>query len=734
MSPQQPPSVLALNVTPADIADTVERIRRVLDDAQTKIAAVPPEQRSLDNTLLAFHRAQSEAASLQVQCSFPLMVHADADVRSASASAKATLKSVFDASFANKAVYDAITSLSQDAVGKEYTRLYTATVALFERNGLHLPDAQRKVYAHLRQKITSLETLFEQNINEDTSTLLATRDELRGCSEAYISGLAADEQDRERLVVPLKTPDYLAIAHACKVPETRRRMYQAYTGRCPANRTVLAEILYFRHLAARCFYTGLELPEGTEPSHATFRLAANMARTPSKVHAFLTTLANRLEDKWKNDVAILKELQAKDDDARATETLSAWDIEYYVKQLQREKYSIDDELVRQYFPARHVLDAILKTYEGMFNLRFTPLPDTPNKWHADVLCFAVHDMATKDKDPQLLGHFYLDLYPRSGKYGHQCVAPLMPACTFIDANNSSVKTLPIACNVGNLSKPTNVTIDGKEQQLSLLRFTEARTFFHEFGHVVHCLCTQSETSLFSWSWALNPYPGGVEIDFLELPSQMLENWLYDADTLNRLSSHYETGKPLPIEMQRGLSAVRGLNAGYAYRRQCFMSLYDQEVHSAAFMREHGNLADDQVDRVLQRATAAVSSDEQLDLILAPSQETLSALAAGMAQSWWAGAKKWIGMQPVDGSWSYASWYHLASYDASYYSYLWSEVFSHDCFSLFKQSPRGCGDSELGMRYRRAVLDPGANRGGMDMVTDFLGRAPNDAAFLKHVLG
>ena len=167
----------------------------------------------------------------------------------------------------------------------------------------------------------------------------------------------------------------------------------------------------------------------------------------------------------------------------------------------------------------------------------------------------------------VLGYFYLDLYPRDGKFSHQCVVPICPSYT--RANGS--RQLPVAANIGNLPR-TSATAPG------LLYHSQVVTFFHEFGHVIHALCTRSEQSLLSWAWSAVPYPGGVEHDYLEVPSQMLENWTWDPSVLARLSKHYETGKPLDGELVGRIIKARAVGEGYRYTRQATMSLIDMILH------------------------------------------------------------------------------------------------------------------------------------------------------------
>ncbi|KAI9144076.1 hypothetical protein BKA69DRAFT_1026020 [Paraphysoderma sedebokerense] len=593
------------------------------------------------------------------------MVHENAEVRKAATAAKTEIKKAFEESYTRTDAFEVLKSIDSlvSKEGDEYIkRLYGRTMSLFKRNGLGLDPKQREVYIKLKNRITDLESEFTQTINEDTTTIGFTLEELYGCPDSFIANLATKtlpqygpgSGGRKVYLVTMKAPDVLTVMKNAKSSETRSRMYTTYNCRCTQNAPLLAQLIYTRHLAAKVL--GYE-------SHAHFRLDENMAKTPETVVKFLKGVGDQLEKKRDADIVKLSGYKKREN--QSDEALKLWDVGFFENILRKEEFNVDDELVSQYFPLEYVLTGILKTYENLFNLKFTQITDPQLKWHESVLLYSVEDISSS-KEPSHIGYFYLDLFPRPGKYSHQCVLPVVPGIW----TEESIK--PVAANIGNLRKP-----EGNKP--SLLRYAEVRTFFHEFGHVVHHLCTKSRDSL-----------SGVEIDYLELPSQMLENWIHDPSTLAKLSSHHSTSETLPASLVSSLIQTRHVNAGYAYTRQIFMSLFDMYIHMPEFCK-------------------MISLWKQL-------QKTVN------------------GMDMVEDTMPFCTWYHLAGYDAGYYSYLYSEVFSHDCFSVFKSSSAGCHDVELGMKYRKCILDPGATLDGNTMVNSFLGREPNDKAFLEFVLG
>jgi len=270
---------------------------------------------------------------------------------------------------------------------------------------------------------------------------------------------------------------------------------------------------------------------------------------------------------------------------------------------------------------------------------------------------------------KFIGHFYLDLHPRDGKYGHAAEFDLLKGCISLEG-----RQYPAAAMVANFTKPTDT-------KPSLLKFDEVVTFFHEFGHVMHELCTTAQYFRFSGT--------NVERDFVEAPSQMLENWCYEAEVLKRISGHYQDlSKPLPDDLRQKLIRAKNVNEALKNRRQLHFGTFDMLVHST----------DQKVD------TAALWSKCCDEIALTPSQP---------------------------GSNGAASFGHIVGgYSAGYYGYLWSKVYSSDMFQRFKNE--GVLNSKTGRAYRDLILAQGGTRDAMDYLIEFLGRPPTQDAFLVEI--
>jgi thimet oligopeptidase len=346
--------------------------------------------------------------------------------------------------------------------------------------------------------------------------------------------------------------------------------------------------------------------------------------------------------------------------------IKAWDYRFYMNLREEKEFMVDHELVKQYFPLQKVTEGLLEIYQHLLALKFVEVTN-PKTWHPEVRLFEVYDA----KNPkEFVGNFYLDLHPREGKYGHAAVFGLQPSFGFGDSSPESRKQYPVAAMVANFTKP------GKEKP-SLLNHQEVVTYFHEFGHVVHQICSKTKYSRFSGT--------RVERDFVEAPSQMLENWCWEKESLLKMSGHYQTGAPLPEHILEKLVAAKNANAGIFNFRQMFFGIFDQTIHS-------------------------MSS--------ANTEQVYNSLMHKVFQ-----------VPPSPGTNGSASFGHLAGgYDATYYGYLWSEVYSADMFdSKFRGNVL---DQKSGIEYREKILLVGGTRDAIDSLKDFLGREPNSNAFMK----
>ena len=394
------------------------------------------------------------------------------------------------------------------------------------------------------------------------------------------------------------------------------------------------------------------------PSWAHYVLEERMAKDPERVRQFYAELRPPLTDKGRAEVEVIADLLEKDTGDRAVRT---WDWNYYDTQQRKTDYGVDPFEVAQYFPLGQVLDGMFELTSEMFGLEFREVAEF-DTWHEDVRFFAMVDAESGAE----IGHFYLDLFPREGKFSHAAEFPLVASRRLEDGSYQN----PVCAMVANFTKPT-------KGSPSLLQHGEVETLFHEFGHVLHQNLGRTEFARFSGT--------STERDFVEAPSQIMEHWVWRTDVLQRFARHHETGEPIPQQLVDQLVAARNLNKGIFQLRQMQYGWWDQELHAGP---------ERDLDEIYEKGT---------EVSLLP---------------------------PHEGTFALANFGHLFGYDAGYYGYMWAEVFGDDMFSRFEAE--GVTNPEVGMAYRRSVLEKGGSVDPDVMLADFLGREPNNEAFLSNL--
>ncbi|HET7847155.1 MAG TPA: M3 family metallopeptidase, partial [Acidimicrobiia bacterium] len=510
------------------------------------------------------------------------------------------------------------------------------------------PEARARV-KEMTQRLVELGVRFQENIDEWEDHILVTRDELEGLPPAFAESLETDEETG-RLKVTLAYPHMIPFVENAKRRDLREEIsFKFNTQAVEANRKILEEAIELRHQIAQEFGV---------PSWAHHRLEERMAKDPERVSAFYDDLVPPLTKQGETDIAEMAELLSAD---TGDTQVQPWDWRYYDTQQRRTNFGVDPFEVAEYFPLDSVLKGMFDLVQETFGLEFREVPD-PDVWHPDARLFAIHDAETGEE----LAHFYLDLFPREGKYGHAAEFPMILSRRLEDGSYQN----PVCAMVANFTKPT-------ASAPSLLQHGEVETLFHEFGHVLHQNLGRTELARFSGT--------SVERDFVEAPSQIMQHWVWRADVLRRFARHHETGEPTPDRLVEQLVAARQLNVAIHQLRQLQYGWLDQKIHSAEV-------------------------DFDLDLVLREGSR--------------------LGLMPFhEGTFALASFGHLmGGYDAAYYGYMWSEVFGDDMFSRFELE--GVTSPEVGMAYRREVLEKGGSVDADEMLSRFLGREPENSAFLR----
>lgn len=633
-------------------SELIEDSRRVYD----LIGSLDRENATYANIVKVLADSQSAYDTKRNVLDFPQHVSPDKEVRAASTEADKKL-SAFEVEMSmRKDVFDNLVACMEKggSMPAEGKRFLERLIKYGKRNGLHLsPEIQDEIKM-IKKRMSDLSIDFNKNINEENTILEFSEQELSGLPGDFVSSL--DKGEGDKLKVTLKYPHYFPVMKKATNAETRKIMEAAFSSRCMEENTpILEELVELR--AKMASLLGYK-------NHAAYVTEMRMAKTGEIVANFLAGLAKKLDplgEKEIEQLLALKKAECEENSWNFDGKLNMWDLKYYMRIIEEKMYSVDHNKLKEYFPLSVVTKGLLEMYQELLCLRFSEIPK-PNVWHDDVTMFSVNDPDTQE----LLGYFYLDLFPREGKFSHAACFGIQPGCLQPD----HTRQYSVAAMVANFPKPS-------DERPSLLTHDEVETFFHEFGHVMHQICARADFALFSGTH--------VERDFVEAPSQMLENWCWEKEPLLRMSQHYKDGSAIPDEVLEKLLNSRLANAGLFNLRQITLGSFDQAIHTR-----------DKAD------TKKIFAET---------------------------AERIMKVSPSPGTSMAASFGHLAGgYDAQYYGYLWSEVYSMDMFhTRFKKE--GIMNAKVGRDYREKILKPGGTIDALDMVKGFLGREPNQDAFL-----
>ena len=646
--------VLHFNYQAQDLAPAEAAARVKLEKDLAALIAIPQAERTFENTIMGYERAFDNYGNALGMSGFLSYVSTDKKFRDAANDLQMQISQYMVDVATRRDVYKAIREYTDTnpRLDPVQAKLVKEMLIGFKNSGMDLNDADLEKFKALNKEKAEYIIKFDKNIQEYKDPLAVTQEQLQGLGEDYIQKLSKTNDGK--YLVTLDYPDYVPFMQNADDEQARKELEFKFNRRGgQENVELLEKTLTLRREIARLL--GYK-------NHAELRLEDRMAKNPKTVMAFLKDLQKKLKPLGKKeDKEMIAYKNSKT--GKNSRTLYSWESGYWSNKFRKENLELDSEKIKEYFPSQVVIDGMLDLFGGVFGITFEPV-DIP-VWHPDVKAFKIKDKASGE----LVAYFYMDLYPREGKYKHAACFGLVEG----EEKQDGTYQIPFVAIVANLNKPSGDTP-------SLLKHSEVETLFHEFGHVLHNALTKAKYSAFSGT--------SVSWDFVEAPSQMLERWAWDPQVLKKISKHYKTGEALPDDLIKRMIAAKNFGAGGMYLRQDFFAQYDMTLHTAD--------------------TTPDTTKLYFEL-----------------------TKKIRGLPLTKGTIPQASFGHImGGYDAGYYGYLWSEVIAEDFFGEFKKN--GIFNPETGLKFRREILEKGGTLDEEKMVENFLGRPADNKPFLKSI--
>ena len=649
----------------ADIPEdspVAEALRRA-EASVVDIVKISADQRTFDNTIGALDdiQAQLELDTNMVQ--FLAYVSTDRIEREQGRQATQDVEAWLIDVSKREDLYHAVKAYAggNPKLYGEQERLLAHTMRDYRRAGMQLTPDKRDELTQIQKEISRLSIAFDQNINDDETMVPLTREELDGLPDSFFDNESL-KRSGDIYLVGMSYPQFLPIMDYCDDETTRKKVWLAYKRRGgQRNVAVIEQIIQLRHDAAKLL--GYAHP-------ADYETEVRMSKNAATVMDFYEKLRPLVRVKAERDYQQFVAAK-RGHTGNSNAKLFPWDMSFYQNRLKKTEYAVDSQQVREYFPLERVIEGLFSITQSLYGLEYKEVTAAAGDagrplWHDDVRLFEVYDTATGER----LGDFYFDLHPRDNKYGHAAQWGLAQHKVWSDGR----VTKPLAALVCNFTKPT-------ADKPSLLTHDEVETFFHEFGHCLHTILSEANY----WRFAGT----GVERDFVEAPSQMFENWIWDTGVLKTFARHYETEQAIPSRLVEGMIRARHLGSGMLAEHQFYYGLVDMTYHTAepgepGFTTEIG--------------ISLFSEVELYDQV--PSTHFQAAFG------------------------------HLTGYQAGYYGYQWSLVYASDMFQRFKEL--GMLDPQAGRYYRRTILARGGAVDGLDLVRDYLAREPDLSAYLAHL--
>lgn len=671
---------------------------------------ITPEQSTFENSCLVRAQDDDEGALETHIIGFYQATSTDQKLRDASSDAEKLIDDFGIESIMREDVFALVDAAlkKNEKLDPESRRWLEKDHKSYIRNGLGIPAGpKRDRFKEIKKRQSEIGIAFQKTLNEEDGGLWFTPEQLEGLPTDVISGLKqGEEENAGKVWLSFKYPDLFPALKYVKNPEVREKIFISNENKCNANIPLFQEAVVLRDEAARLLGYN---------NHAEFRIEDKMAKTTKTVNDFLGDLRTKLAPGGLEEIKYLNSLKEADlKELGKADSIDGhyylWDHRYYDTLMLEKDYALDQNKIAEFFPLMPTITGMLNIFEELFGLIFVEITGEDRDaisetgkgadivWHEDVKLFSVWD--DEGEGSGFVGYLYLDLHPRPGKYGHAANFNLSPG--FIKKDGT--RRYPATALVCNFSKPT-------PKKPSLLKHDEVVTLFHELGHGIHDLVSRTTYSRFHGTNTVR--------DFVEAPSQMLENWCWTPSQLKSLSKHYsyltpeykiafeeesaskeQPSETIPDDLINSIIKTKHINDALFNLRQLHFGIFDMTIHTP---KDHEEIVNLPISETYNRLRKEISKIEGPEVR----------------------GEKW------DWGHGQATFGHLmGGYDAGYYGYLSSQVYSADMFySVFKKDPM---NGKEGRRYRHTVLERGGSQEEMQTLEDFLGRKPSTEAFYKEL--
>jgi thimet oligopeptidase len=616
-------------------------------------------ERTLESTWRAYDDAVAVLSQAGSECGLLDSVYPSKPVRDKAQEMAQKVAEAATALSLNQAVYKALAAVDASKADPATRHYVERTLLQYRLAGVDKDDATRARLRELQDKATLLSLTIGRNVQEGAKTVEITDlSELEGLPEDFRANHAPDESGK--VVLTTDYPDYLPVMTFAASDALRTRMFLAYNTRAfPANRDLLLDLFRTRHAIANLLGFA---------TWADFATADQMIGSAGAMKRFLERLEVATRAGGQQEYGIV--LGFARTQRPGLDALDAASRGYWLEQYRRHAFAFDSQAVRPYFPYRQVEAGVLATAARLFHVEFRPATDA-EVWHPSVSAWDVFDEGGSKR----VGRFYLDMHPREGKDKWFSAAPLVPGVV-----GRQIPEAALVCNFPG-GGPNFPGGDDKPDDPGLMQHSDVVTYFHEFGHLMHAILGGEQR----WAGISGI---ATEGDFVEVPSQMLEEFFRDAKLLQTFARHYRTGEPIPAELVAVMNQAGAFGRADWVRTQLFYTNFALDVHD--------------------RNPDAPGSPLDLDALLRTDYE------------------RFLPYRWIEGNRMYASFTHLCGYSSNYYTYLYDKVIAIDFFNQFNRA--ALLEDPATMRYRETVLDKGGSAPGRDMVRGFLGRDESMEAF------